>query len=210
PGTIIKKVHKTHLELKDQPDEPYGLLVWSTGITMRPLVANFDVSKDRTRRIVTDAHLRVFGKDGNVIPNVCVMLHCGSGGGAITFVLDVYVLLEYAVGDCATVKDNDLPPTDLEIHAAPFTVVWTAQVASQKGIYLAKELNKSNSGSNTSFTYNHLGTAADDIRDWLRGFVYWILTAPHMHPAAWHTSARDAVRSNQPDPGGVVLLVFRC
>ncbi|KAI8366172.1 hypothetical protein BD560DRAFT_401371 [Blakeslea trispora] len=72
-----------------------------------PLVESFkEAAKDHSeQRILTDGHLRVLDQQTNEpIPNV------------------------YALGDCATIQDDELPAT--------------AQVANQKAIYLVKVLNE--------------------------------------------------------------------
>ncbi|KAI8074306.1 FAD/NAD(P)-binding domain-containing protein [Gilbertella persicaria] len=103
---IVERVEKDHLVIKNEGEVPYGLLVWSTGLMRNPLVEAFtDAAKDRSgQRILTDGHLRVIDdKTKEPIPNV------------------------YALGDCATIQDYELPAT--------------AQVANQKGKYLVKALN---------------------------------------------------------------------
>ncbi|KAI9475754.1 MAG: FAD/NAD(P)-binding domain-containing protein [Benjaminiella poitrasii] len=103
----VEKVEKDHLVIQGEGAVPYGLLVWSTGLMQNPLVESFtSAAKDKSgQRILTDGHLHVIDNgSGTPFPNI------------------------YAVGDCATIKDNDLPAT--------------AQVASQKAGYLAKTLNK--------------------------------------------------------------------
>ncbi|KAI7903158.1 NDE1, mitochondrial external NADH dehydrogenase [Cokeromyces recurvatus] len=102
----VEKVEKDHLIIQGEGEVPYGLLVWSTGLMQNPLVESFiEAEKDKSsQRILTDGHLRVYNKETNLpFPNI------------------------YALGDCATIKEYDLPAT--------------AQVASQKAKYLAKTLN---------------------------------------------------------------------
>ncbi|EPB88515.1 hypothetical protein HMPREF1544_04628 [Mucor circinelloides 1006PhL] len=103
---IVDRVEKDHLVIKDEGKVPYGVLVWSTGLTQNPLVESFtSAAKDKSgQRILTDGQLRVLEKESNApYPNI------------------------YALGDCATILDNDLPAT--------------AQVASQKAGFLIKNLN---------------------------------------------------------------------
>jgi NADH dehydrogenase FAD-containing subunit len=99
-GIHVVEVQKNALILKGNVEEPFGCLVWATGIGPTSLVEGLDLPHDRARRLITDDHLRLMGKDDKPIPNV------------------------YALGDCATIKGHDLPAT--------------AQVAQQKGKYLAK------------------------------------------------------------------------
>lgn len=95
--TVVGVEHR-RFTLSDGTTMPFGMALWSTGLTSNPLVKSLDVEKDRLGRIVTDANLRVPS-----LPDV------------------------YALGDCAVIKDMDLPAT--------------AQVAQQKGKYLAQQLN---------------------------------------------------------------------
>ncbi|KFH67497.1 hypothetical protein MVEG_06229 [Podila verticillata NRRL 6337] len=115
-GTVVDKVEDGRLVLKDGKVIPFGCLVWSTGLTENPLTASLEgkVLKSRSKRILTDPYLRVLDTEGNIIPNV------------------------YALGDCATIKDHELPQT--------------AQVANQQAIYLRKALNKLAKYPERSFT----------------------------------------------------------
>ncbi|KAG4075681.1 hypothetical protein HA402_003506 [Bradysia odoriphaga] len=105
-GTVVKEVQDGKLILQDGKEIPFGCLVWATGLTENPMTASLEgkVLKSENRRILTDKYLRVLTPDGKPIPNV------------------------YALGDCATIKDHQLPQT--------------AQVANQQAIYLRKALNK--------------------------------------------------------------------
>lgn len=105
-GTVVKEVQEGKLVLQDGKEIPFGCLVWSTGLTENPMTASLEgkVLKSENRRILTDEYLRVLTPDGKPMPNV------------------------YALGDCATIKDHQLPQT--------------AQVANQQAIYLRKALNK--------------------------------------------------------------------
>ncbi|KAI9175764.1 hypothetical protein H9P43_006128 [Blastocladiella emersonii ATCC 22665] len=124
-GTRITKVEKGCITVNDGERVPFGLLVWGTGITQTPLVKSLYpklLAEDRgLRRLVTDPTLRVLRQDGTPIDNV------------------------FALGDCATIKDLDLPAT--------------AQVANQKANYLAKQLNHVDK-PHAPFTYHHMGTMA--------------------------------------------------
>ncbi|KAI8367170.1 FAD/NAD(P)-binding domain-containing protein [Choanephora cucurbitarum] len=104
---MVERVEKDHLIIQQEGKVPYGLLVWSTGLMRNPLVEAFtEAAKDHSeQRILTDGHLRVINQTTKEpIPNV------------------------YALGDCATIQDYELPAT--------------AQVANQKAIYLVKALNR--------------------------------------------------------------------
>ncbi|KAF9992394.1 hypothetical protein BGZ79_003120 [Entomortierella chlamydospora] len=105
-GTVVEKVEDGMLVLKGGKQIPFGCLVWSTGLTENPMTASLEgkVMKSKSKRILTDSYLRVLDPEGKVIPNV------------------------YALGDCATIQDHELPQT--------------AQVANQQAIWLRKALNK--------------------------------------------------------------------
>ncbi|KAI9011010.1 pyridine nucleotide-disulfide oxidoreductase-domain-containing protein [Phycomyces nitens] len=86
----VEKVEQDHLIIRDEGNVPYGLLVWSTGLMQNPLVKSLEnVAMDaKKQRILTDSKLRVIDESTQEpYPNV------------------------YALGDCATIKDNDLPAT---------------------------------------------------------------------------------------------------
>eukprot|EP00834_Sanchytrium_tribonematis_P003576 NODE_142_length_15935_cov_1.439126.p6 type:complete len:418 gc:universal NODE_142_length_15935_cov_1.439126:6338-7591(+) len=86
-STRIIKVHPTAIELLTGEMVPYGLLVWSTGLTEHPLTSKLQVDKNKGR-IVVDAFCRVL-RDGRPFGNV------------------------YAIGDCAigSSQSNQLPQT---------------------------------------------------------------------------------------------------
>ncbi|CAG8458914.1 4448_t:CDS:10 [Ambispora gerdemannii] len=102
----VMEIKANHLIIREEGEVPYGMIVWATGLTDNPLTRNIGdrIMKDDTaKRLLTDDKLRIIEKNsGKPITNV------------------------YAIGDCATIKDNDLPPT--------------AQVANQKARYLRRVL----------------------------------------------------------------------
>ncbi|CAG8618735.1 6862_t:CDS:10, partial [Dentiscutata heterogama] len=103
-GTHVDAVKARHLVIKENGEVPYGMLVWATGLTDNPLTRAMGehIMKDQSaKRLLTDHYFRVLSKDdGMPINNV------------------------YAIGDCATIQDYDLPAT--------------AQVANQKANHLRK------------------------------------------------------------------------
>ncbi|KAJ3367083.1 hypothetical protein GGF32_000145 [Allomyces javanicus] len=125
-GTQVRNVEKDKIVLNDGEEVPYGLLVWATGITQTELVRGLRgrVAPDPrgAHRIVTDRRLRVLDPQGEPMEDV------------------------YAMGDCATISDYDLPAT--------------AQVANQKALYLGKQLNKADEKVVAPFAYRHLGSMA--------------------------------------------------
>ncbi|KAI8088961.1 FAD/NAD-P-binding domain-containing protein [Halteromyces radiatus] len=126
-GTHVVRVEKDYVELKEEGKVPYGMLIWSTGLSANPLVESLkDIAKDeRSHRILTNEHLQVLD-DEKKEPYSNV----------------------YALGDCATILNQDLPAT--------------AQVANQKAIYLSKTLNNEVKGKPTDqgFSFKNMGSMA--------------------------------------------------
>lgn len=97
-STGVKCVNNEELVLDNGQRERVGMIVWATGLAPNPLVRAIRCDKDKGGVLVDD-HLR--------------LLRNGTPVGGV-----------YAIGDCATVKENELPRT--------------AQVAKQQSIYLSK------------------------------------------------------------------------
>ncbi|GBB87875.1 hypothetical protein RclHR1_14370006 [Rhizophagus clarus] len=129
-GRKVKEVNERKLIIEGDGEVPYGMLVWATGLTDNPLTRSMgnQVVKDQSaKRLLTDGFLRVLDKESfQPIDNV------------------------YALGDCASIQDYDLPAT--------------AQVANQKAVYLRKVLTriaKDNSMiSIKPFKFHNLGSMA--------------------------------------------------
>ncbi len=117
-GTAVERVTEKGITLSDGAELACGLVVWSTGIGPSPLVQALSFPKNQSMRILTDQYLRVRG-----VPRV------------------------YALGDCATTSDTNLPAT--------------SQVAQQEGRYLARSLNRIARGRRIiPFSYRHYGMLA--------------------------------------------------
>jgi len=115
---VVKRVDPTEVILEDGSRVSYGLLVWSTGVGPSPFVQSLPFPKTQNSRILVDALLRVKG-----FTNI------------------------YALGDCATKEDINLPAT--------------SQVAQQEGTYLARALNRIAEGKRVRpFHYRHFGMLA--------------------------------------------------
>lgn len=115
---MVKEVRETEMLLSDGSSIPFGFAVWSTGNGPVPFVQALPFEKDRRSRLVTDEYLRVIGTE------------------------DIY-----ALGDCATIKDHDLPAT--------------AQVAQQMGKYLAESFNrKAREKAVRPFSFRNMGMLA--------------------------------------------------
>lgn len=106
-GTRITRVdgENHNLILQDGSNIKYGLLVWVTGLSPNGLLETINSAKcSKSGRLITDGYFRVLDEQFKPIQTGL-----------------------YAIGDCASIKDNDLP--------------CTAQVAKQKAKYLGRLLN---------------------------------------------------------------------
>ncbi|RKO91416.1 pyridine nucleotide-disulfide oxidoreductase-domain-containing protein [Blyttiomyces helicus] len=133
---------------------------------------------------------KIILKDGGVIPFGALVWATGINMGTLSRSLDVTrdprarVITDewlrvfgkdgkplkevYALGDCATIQGKELPAT--------------AQVATQKGVWLKKHLNDlvANKGDGNAFTYNHAGamvytggwTALMDLKGTSKGISF--------------------------------------
>lgn len=88
--TSVLELKKNSMVLSTGEEVPVGMVVWATGVTETPLVAQLgDQVLKLNRRLVTDDKLRLLGaKDGQII--------------------DPHV---YGIGDCASIRDNALACT---------------------------------------------------------------------------------------------------
>ncbi|KAI9207179.1 FAD/NAD(P)-binding domain-containing protein [Polychytrium aggregatum] len=122
--TFIKEVKKNLMVLKDDTQIPFGALIWATGITSTPLGESLGgvMKEERSNRVITNEYLTILDKNGQALDGI------------------------YAIGDCAVIKDKNLPAT--------------AQVADQKGRWLTYHLNRQVAGKPTlkPFTYNHIAS----------------------------------------------------
>ena len=117
-GSFVSRVEPDKVLLRDGSEIPCGAVVWSAGIGPTDLASALPFPKDQNSRLLTDRHFLVHGT------------------------ADVY-----AVGDCATFGDLNLPET--------------AQVAQQAGHYLARHLQRTVSRRPTRpFRYRHYGMLA--------------------------------------------------
>jgi NADH:ubiquinone reductase (non-electrogenic) len=117
-GSFVSRVEPEKVLLRDGSEISCGVVVWSAGIGPTDLAAVLPFPKDRNSRLLTDRYFLVNGT------------------------ADVY-----AVGDCATFGDLNLPET--------------AQVAQQEGRYLARHLQRTVLRRTTRpFHYRHYGMLA--------------------------------------------------
>jgi len=150
------------LKVKDEPDLGIGMCVWSTGLAQNPFVekslgrsrtlpiqdvsgqpsgtsddATWKITLDqKTGSIMTDQQLRVMLDPATNVTNSSET----KDNNSATVLNNVF-----AIGDCAMMHNTTYPAT--------------AQVASQKGYWLAKRLNKDDLES-SKFEFKNLGTMA--------------------------------------------------
>ncbi|CAO2654415.1 Nn.00g111480.m01.CDS01 [Neocucurbitaria sp. VM-36] len=180
------------LKVKEQGEIGVGMCVWSTGLMQNPFVAQAldhvreapdslqildspssskpNLPKDikwkvkrhpKSGSIITDDRLRV-----KLIPSSTTTTSSTSTADIQAIHPDVF-----ALGDCGIIEGTSYPAT--------------AQVASQKGLWLAKRLNKADLTTKAPFTFKDLGTLAY-IGNWnalfqggkggrLQGYLAWII-----------------------------------
>jgi NADH dehydrogenase FAD-containing subunit len=115
--TKVAEVTKDHILLGDGTRVPYGMLVWSTGLTANPLIktSTFDnILKTNNHTLQTDEYLRVLQKDGSVLEGV------------------------YALGDCSSMKSQPLPAT---AQVATQEAVYLANLFNKHSRYPEKEVS---------------------------------------------------------------------
>lgn len=138
---LVEEVGPDSVRLRNGEEIRCGMVVWSTGIGPGEFIQDLDLPKGPMRRLLTDGQFLVRGTD-----NI------------------------HAIGDCANVMEENLPPT--------------AQVAQQQGKHLARYLNRKAHGKETKpFAYRHMGMMAyigdkralADMKNVKgRGFTTWL------------------------------------
>lgn len=158
-GTVVQKIDENVAHLSDGSSFKFGMMVWSTGIKQVPLVEELpdaEVAKHARGRLKTDAYLRLLAPSTSSDPHAHAQGHATTkcvGQGNV-----------FGMGDCAGDAVKPLPAL--------------AQVASQQGIYLAKQLNQfgldyvrhfrpknSTVSDLPPFRYQHLGSMAS-VGEW--------------------------------------------
>ena len=144
-GIGVKAVSKDSITLSDDRVVDVGMTVWATGLATNALIKGLRVDKFKLRLLANDK-LQVL-RNGEPLKNV------------------------YAIGDCSSIADNDLP--------------CTAQVAKQEAQYLATGTNilqrsvfaKESFENAPPFRYRYFGSMAY-IGDW-RAIVDFRVTKRH-------------------------------
>ncbi|KAF8186372.1 pyridine nucleotide-disulfide oxidoreductase-domain-containing protein [Pholiota molesta] len=95
----VERVEKRKMIVKETGEVPFGLLVWSTGLSPNPVVKDTtDVKKD-PKSFLTDHHLNIIMDNGKPNPDV------------------------WAIGDAAQVMDEPLPATaQVAVQKASYVV----------------------------------------------------------------------------------------
>jgi NADH dehydrogenase FAD-containing subunit len=168
------------LKIKEYGDEEVdaGIVVWSTGLMQNPLVEKlehkvfpFNSAESREANSVTNHQLQKDQKTGSLLTDEFLRVGVVSAEAQQDQTVPNSVLPDvYAIGDCAIIEGQVLPAT--------------AQVASQKASYLAKQMNKGASDSQ-KFKFRNWGTmtylgnwkaihqsSADDLKGWA-AWVLW-------------------------------------
>ncbi|KAL8292503.1 hypothetical protein RQP46_001115 [Phenoliferia psychrophenolica] len=68
----VTSVSQTTLEVKEEGTVPYGMLVWSTGLSPNPLIESISELKHdpKTQSLEVDDQLRTYWADGRINPDV--------------------------------------------------------------------------------------------------------------------------------------------
>ncbi|CAG8639320.1 1390_t:CDS:2 [Acaulospora colombiana] len=173
----VTKVEEGLLHLKEEGPVGFGMLVWSTGLEMTPLIKGLQgVKKDpKAGRIVTDGHLRVLRPE--------------SGKMETGVIQDVY-----AMGDCSVIEKDELPAT---AQVASQQGLWLRKhfnLLGKKGILdqPPKPLIKAQSSreDKVSEATLEVGTQKDIEESIDRGFRYHnILTLAYL--GSWNAIAQQ-------------------
>lgn len=169
------------VKIKEYGDQEVdaGIVVWSTGLMRNPLIQKLgskpflhpDIKGDTEKS--TEVRLRIDSKTGSINTDPHLKVQTMSNEPSLeelgldtpsTSLPDVY-----AIGDCAVISGQVLPAT--------------AQVASQKAVYLAKRFNKGDVDMQT-FRFKNLGVMTylgnwkaihQSSLDDLTGWAAWVL-----------------------------------
>lgn len=162
PGEQVEADNDHHiytLKVKEEGDIGVGMVVWSTGLMQNPFVANslrevsgapegsielLDSKSDSKAAESIQWQVKKHEKSGSVFTDDRLQLKLEARGDEAS--KSQAVLQDvYALGDCAIMEGSAYPAT--------------AQVASQKAVWLAKRLNKGDL-QNSKFTWKNLGVMA--------------------------------------------------
>ncbi|CAD6587966.1 MAG: hypothetical protein CYPHOPRED_004210, partial [Cyphobasidiales sp. Tagirdzhanova-0007] len=87
----VKKVEAGRLFMKEEGEVPFGLLVWSTGLALNPLIRALEGVSKCKKALLTDGKLRVLDAEGKPMQDI------------------------WAIGDCAMAKDRSPLPATAQV-----------------------------------------------------------------------------------------------
>ncbi|KAI8939021.1 hypothetical protein NX059_004864 [Plenodomus lindquistii] len=171
------------IKVKEEGELGVGMCVWSTGLMQNPFVAQAldDVRKapDNLQLLESSTGTTLSGdvkwkvkkhpRSGSLITDDRLRVKLEPSDSEVKGVEAIHPDV-FALGDCGVIQDTTYPAT--------------AQVASQKALWLTKRLNKGDFDK-SGFTYKDLGTLAY-IGNWdalfqgggggrLQGYLAWII-----------------------------------
>ncbi|KAF5325211.1 hypothetical protein D9619_009736 [Psilocybe cf. subviscida] len=153
----VERVEKGKMIVKEVGEVPFGILVWSTGLSPNPVVAGTSaVTKhEKTGSIITDEHLNVIMTDGKPNPDV------------------------WAIGDAAVIPDQPLPATaQVAAQKAQYMVKKLNKIAKDKPY--PRQFSFHNKGSlayigNWKAIYDRTPGEAETFMSKETGRVAWLL-----------------------------------
>ncbi|KAH8724407.1 pyridine nucleotide-disulfide oxidoreductase-domain-containing protein [Phaeosphaeriaceae sp. PMI808] len=176
--------HIYTLKVKEEGEMGVGMCVWSTGLMQNPFVAHaldhvreapsnlrlLDSSDPSKTPTPTQWRVKKNAKSGSIITDDRLRVKLIPQSHPLSDSIEAIHPDVFALGDCGIIESTAYPAT--------------AQVASQKAVWLAKRLNAQDLESN-AFTYKNLGTLAY-IGNWnalfqgggggrLQGYLAWII-----------------------------------
>ncbi|KAK9900500.1 FAD/NAD(P)-binding domain-containing protein [Cystobasidium minutum MCA 4210] len=90
-GHHVERVEETKLVTKEEGEVPAGLVVWSTGLALNPLIESLENVSKTKKALLTDGTLHVLDAQGKPMPDV------------------------WAIGDCAMVNDGPTLPATAQV-----------------------------------------------------------------------------------------------
>lgn len=90
-GHHVEKVEATKLIIKEEGEVPAGLVVWSTGLALNPLIQKLEKVSKTNKAVLTDGSCHLLDAEGMPMADV------------------------WAIGDCAMVKDGPTLPATAQV-----------------------------------------------------------------------------------------------
>ncbi|KAF2711525.1 FAD/NAD(P)-binding domain-containing protein [Pleomassaria siparia CBS 279.74] len=146
------------LQLKEEGEVGVGMVVWSTGLMNNPFVAKalrqISVLPENEVEVLEGGHdavkavqweVKKDARSGSIMTDDRLRMRIQAQGDA-TDKSQAILKNVFALGDCAILEGTTYPAT--------------AQVASQKAMWLAKRLNKNDIEKSAGFSFKNLGVMA--------------------------------------------------